>query len=311
MPVQETNLQVNGESVGAYIIGSDQIETLEIKGMATDLFKALDAGFYASTWDGKPAAMTVSNIHLWINGQPFNEYKDLKDALVKEIKKDHWLLYTTTACEIAVSYVMGKFDNGVPRDDEMIHLTQFIDPQTITFNGVVTNGSIAGENIFFLDEEPIYKGIDAAAINNLLLTRFEYNGKIPTYEGLSNILTGNIDDSATATAEILYNKLRSSFLDRGVLNKTLDIPLIGEVSVSITMVTIFDAIFKSSADLISKLQTLKARVQISTCPFHADKAKGYGTKASPISLNNIQGDKNPIIFWGLDAYGPNASAPQL
>ena len=308
MPVPETNLQVNGESVGAYIVGSDQIETLEIKGMATDLFKALDAGFYASTWDGKPAAMTVSNIHLWINGQPFNEYKDLKDALVKEIKRDHWLLYTNSACEIAVSYVMGKFDNGVPRDDEMIHLTQFIDPQTITFNGVVTNGSIAGENIFILDEEPIYKGIDAAAINNLLLTRFEYNGKIPTYEGLSNILTGNIDDSATATAEILYNKLRSSFLDRGVLNKTLDIPLIGEVSVSITMVTIFDAIFKSSADLISKLQTLKARVQISTCPFHADKAKGYGTKASPISLNNIQGDKNPIIFWGLDAYGPDKSS---
>ena len=52
---------------------------------------------------------------------------------------------------------------------------------------------------------------------------------------------------------------------------------------------------------------MKFSITITTCPYHADKAKGYGSKASPIALSKITGDLNPILFWGFDVYADNSS----
>ena len=61
-------------------------------------------------------------------------------------------------------------------------------------------------------------------------------------------------------------------------------------------------------DLKAKLPKMKFEIKISTCPYKPKKTD-YGSKASPIKLKDITGDKNPIIFWGLDVYGPDSSVP--
>lgn len=203
--------------------------------------------------------------------------------------------------------------NGIKRDDGFLNLVQFIDPQTITFNGVISNGADKGAEILIMDENPIYKEINQGAVNTLLLNRFEYKGEVPSYQGLMDILTGNANnpsDEAVKTASILYNKLYETFKLKGVLTKTVsDVPIAGDVTATINMENVFKKLITSETDLMTKLRTMKVKVDIATCPFHADKASGYGSKANPISLTNITEDKNSLIIWGIDAYGPYKSAP--
>ena len=310
MPVAATPLQVNGEKVDAYVIGDGALQTVKIYGTVVDLFKALDAGFYVSSWKDRPAAMTVSKINLWIDGDPFYSYEPLQNAIADEISGDHWALNGLTLWAV-VPLVMSTFEDGVTRDTDMMHLTQFIDPQTITFNGVVSNGSEGGD-IMILDESPIYKELGSDAIDNLLTTKFMFNDESPSFVGLKYIIDGKTSEpEAQSTARIIYNKLLKSFEERGSMSKSVDtgIPFVNTVSVSMNLVSIFNALISSPEDLMTKLQSMTVEVEISTCPYHQDKAKGYGSKKSPIALDKIQGDKNPLIFWGLDGYGSDSSAP--
>lgn len=311
MPVDPSPIYVNGEEVSAYSVGNGSLQSLVIHGTVVDLFKALDAGFYVSTWENKPAAMTVSRINLWIDDVPFYTYDDLEDAIADEIDGDHWALNGATLW-LVVPYVMNDFSNGVKRDEGMLRLTQFIDPQTITFNGVVSNGSESGD-ILIMDEEPVYKELGSAAINKLLSEKFVVGNEAATFQGLKYIIDGDTtQEEAISTATIIYNKLLSSFEERGIMEKTVPVDMkvyTMNVTVTVEVVKIFNSIFKSAEDLMDKLPKLKVEVEISSCPYHSEKATGYGSKESPIALTKIKGDKNPLIFWGIDAYGPDKSEP--
>lgn len=276
------------------------------------MINAMDVGFYASTWNGKRAAMTVSNMNVWLpygNGiSKFNEHQGLKDVLVSELKDD----FGSTIAWAAVEGLIGGMSSGIPRDKsssfDFITLTQFIDPQTITFNGVLENGAgSAVDDIFILDEEPIHKGITAETVNNLLEEKFYFidasgNKLIPTYEGLNDIINGNENsDAANTTANAIYNKLKKVFADRGVYKISKKV-LFATITADISFTNVFDALIPDVDALKDMVKKMKVQVTISTCPYHPNKAD-YGSKASPITLNNISGDKNPMIFWGLDMNG--------
>ena len=309
----DISLVVNGEKVDAYQVGTEgKLGTITIEGYAADMINAMDVGFYASTWNGKRAAMTVSNMNVWLpygNGiSKFNEHKGLKDVLMSELEDD----FGSTIAWAAVEGLIGGMSSGIPRDKsssfDFITLTQFIDPQTITFNGVLENGAgSAVDDIFILDEEPIHKGITAETVNNLLEERFYFidasgNKLIPTYEGLNDIINGNENsDAANTTANAIYNKLKKVFADRGVYKISKKVFIV-TVTADISFTNVFNALIPDVDALKDMVKKMKVQVTISTCPYHPNKAD-YGSKANPITLNNISGDKNPMIFWGLDMNG--------
>ena len=311
-PVSEQDLNANGEIVKGYVVGDGGFQELIIIGTTTDIVRALDVGFYASTWQGRRAAMTVSNVNVWMPNSDgslskIKDYKPLKNILTSEIKDD--LGWAGFLAGTAVEVVMGTLSNGIPRDDQgslsFIYLTKFIDPQTITFNGVVENGS-AGSNeaMLFLDESPIYKEIKAESIDALLSTRFSYNGQIPTYAGLLDIINGKNTTEANTTAEILYNKLYDVVAGKGSLSMSA-----AGVNFTINLSNVFKALISDANDLKAKLPKMKFQIDVSTCPYR-EKKTDYGSKASPITLETMKtwtDPKNPIIFWGLDMYGPDRS----
>ena len=315
-PVSEQDLNANGEIVKGYVVGDGGFQELRIIGTTTDIVRALDVGFYASTWQGRRAAMTVSNVNVWMPNSDgslskIKDYKPLKDILTSEIKDDlsGAGFMAGFLAGTAVEVVMGTLSNGIPRDDQgtlsFIYLTKFIDPQTITFNGVVENGS-AGSNeaMLFLDESPIYKEIKAESIDALLSTRFSYNGQIPTYAGLLDIINGKNTTEANTTAEILYNKLYDVVAGKGSLSMSA-----AGVNFTINLSNVFKALISDANDLKAKLPKMKFQIDVSTCPFR-EKKTDYGSKASPITLETMKtwtDPKNPIIFWGLDMYGPDRS----
>lgn len=314
-PVSEQDLNVNGEIVKAYVVGDGEFQELRVIGTTTDIVSALDVGFYASTWQGKRAAMTVSNVNVWMPNSDgslskIKDYKPLKNVLTSEIKDD--LGYLGFMAGTAVDVVLGTLSNGIPRDDQgtlsFIYLTKFIDPQTITFNGVVENGS-AGSNeaMLFLDESPIYKEIKAETVNALLSTRFSYNGQIPTYAGLLDIINGKNTTEANTTAEVLYNKLYDVVAGKGSLSMSA-----AGVDFTINLANVFNALISDANDLKAKLPKMKFQIDISTCPYKAKKTD-YGSKSNPITLATMktwEESPNPIVFWGLDMYGPEFSTPQ-
>lgn len=298
MPVAPSEIVVNGEKLDAYIMGNNALQKLTLKGSVPSLFNALDAGFYVSFWHDRPAAMTVSRINLWIDSSPFYSYGPLQDAIADQINGDHWLLNGATLW-LVVPLVMSSFSDGVTRDTDMMHLTQFIDPQTITFNGILSNNCSEGEDILIMDESPIYKELGSTTIGNLLSEKFKVNGQSPTFQGLKYIVSGKTSEpEAISTAKIIYDKLRDAFVERGTMTKSVKYGI--TITVSMELVAIFDALISSPEDLMTKLQNMTVEVEISTCPYHSDKAQGYGSKASPIALDKIAGPKNPLVLWGID-----------
>lgn len=308
-PVAAQDLSANGEIVSAYIIGDGELQELTIIGTGKDMINALDVGFYASSWQGRRAAMTVSNINVWFPNSDgslskLKDYKPLTNVLTSEIKDD--LGFFGFLAGSAVSVVMGTLSDGIPRDDtgtlSFIYLTKFIDPQSITFNGVVENGSVgANESIFFLDEAPIYKEIKEDTVDDLLMQRFAFNNQVPTFAGLLDIVNEKNTDAANATASVLYQKLYDVVASRGNMSMSA-----AGVDFTINLGNVFNAMISGPDDLKAKLPKMKFEIKISTCPYKPLKTD-YGSKASPIKLENISGDKNPLIFWGLDVYGPESS----
>ena len=325
----ETNLCVNGETLKAYVVGkTGELGTMTLTATGKEIINALDVGFYASTWKGQRSAMTVSNIDIWFDKDnpdtQISKYQPLVDIIKTELadditKKEYGLwgdvVPNWDLINLAVPIVLGVLEDGIPRDDSgflsFIYLTKFIDPQTITFNGVIeSSGSSETGQIIILDEGPIYKEIKSKTVDDLLAARFSINNQTPKFEGILDIVNGNADsDNANLTASVLYNKLKDVIAGKGTLSMTLDLK-ITKVSVDINLENVFNAIITSVDDLKTKLPRMKFWITISTCPYHPTK-ESYGSKAKPIALEDIPGDNNPIIFWGLDMYGPDSSEPQM
>ena len=317
-PVSAQSLNANGETVSAYILGDGDLQELTIIGTGKDIINALDVGFYASTWQGRRAAMTVNNLNVWLpndNGglTKISDYSALETVLKEELSDDITGLGSSFVIGLGVPIVLGTLSNGIPRDDQgslsFIYLTKFIDPQTITFNGVIENNATdSAQPILFLDESPIYKEIKAKTVNDLLKGRFSHNGQAPTYAGLLDIVNEKNTTEANTTASVLYDKLYDVVAGRGSISMQLDIQ-VKKYDVDIDLAKVFKALISDPDDLKAKLPKMKFELKISTCPYKPTKAE-YGSKSSPIKLSEITGDRNPIIFWGLDVYGPNSSTPQ-
>lgn len=298
---RETNLYVNGEELKAYIVGeNNKVGGLIIRGVVRDLINALDAGFFASTWQGKKAAMTVDNLNLWIpeydnsgnfkKRTNFSEYEPLKagaaTAAYDMLGGGFFGGLAYAAVYVAFPYLI---EDGIPREGDMLYLTRFMDPANITFSGVIENGYAEGTtDILILDENPIYKELGTAAVDKLLREKFDYvdasqNTYIPTFEGMYDIVNGISSDAATITAKAIYGKLESAI---GTKEVTVS-------SYKLKLAPVFKAVFPSESEMTRMLGDIEVAIKITTYPF--------GTETS----------YNPIIFWGLDAYGPNASSPNL
>lgn len=312
---------INGEKINTYVLhqtektvqtGFLQWEkqlvghTIDIKGNVKELLNALDAGFYASTWEGRPSAMTVSNINLWINGTQFINYKPLLDALQKNLAAQPGLGQIVAALWGLAKYaVIGMFENGIARDGD-ISLTKFMDPSNITFTGIVSNGAEDSEglpSLFFLDDGQLHKLVGKEKVDQLLRTKFDFKTDlgevlIPTYDGLMDIVNKSSNSSpsteAIRTARAIYGKLKST---------------VGSVSadfagMEIKAWDIFQALFPDELALINMLPTLTISVTIEVYPY-TNVTNGYGSKGSPKRPDpGVVGDKsddlNPIIFWGFD-----------
>jgi len=334
--------------VPIYSVGGENQRTMLLRGSAKDIINALDAGFYATTWPGQPSAMTITNIQLYIDGYQLSEYQPflegLKTALLPSIKK--LTLGSATLAEKAweegydgriidipplKEWVINMMKDGIPRDGTLLYLGRFIDYQTITFNGVVEAGaSNDNQHLVVLTEEHIYKGIDVNLINRFLNDRthpmggkFIYQiGEVtykPTYQGLYDLINydstklsinsdddvkkisserddinGNNETYAYNTAYAIYNKLLST-----IGNQTFSLAGVFDVEFK----TVFDALFSSLGDMVKKLPNIEFEITISTCDHKPNKADYSG-----VQLKDMQKTNNPIIFWGLDAYGPNKSS---
>ena len=345
---EQPTATINGQAnVPIYILGDDAEGSMILRGSVTDVVNALEAGFYAANWPGERSAMTIANIQAYIEGYKISEYPELlqglKDATL-EMRKNivspllGWLGQSAVDSYAERLWDPGVFGflsvknvfqniltNGIHRDQNLINLTMFIDPQTITFNGVVECGaSDAKDHIVILNEEHIYKGIGVDMINRFLNDRTHpMGGKficdcgiLPTYRGLKDIVNGatsanddvnnNGKTFAENTRHAIYCKLESSMANRSFTLME---------GLSVQFGTIFYTIFPNEEKLATLLPNLELEITISTCD-HYDRKATYAEKYTEgdnkgkykYTLENLQTNKNPIVFWGLDAYGPNKSS---
>ena len=298
---------INGESINAYslykeyepiyewswkefdyvITGYEYTDPqcLPIQGNVKELFNALGAGFYASHWEGRPAAMTLESINLWLpyNGEMVHiaNYPPFASGLAESMGLEDWVV------SALLPYLIPESD-GIMQSEGLIKLNQFIDPSNVTFNGIVSNGATdANPNIFMLDDETIHKKVGRANVENLLSTKFAYKTPlgetlVPTYQGLLDIVNKTPgaapSKEAIITARAIYGKIMEKLGDKTV---TKDLVV---TTVTVHVATVFKSIFADEYDMIEKLPNLKIAVKIKNHP-----APG-------------QSDCNPIIFWGFDVY---------
>ena len=302
----DATIQVNGESVGAYVVGDGKQGTLTITGEIEDLINAMPASFYVSYWKDAPSAMTVTNVNAWVDGTQIAQYTPMVNAIRTELKDGDdevsflWGLVDLT--DIAIGIIQGLMSSGIPREDDLgLCLTKFIAPQTITFRGILGNEASRGDAILLLDEEPIHKKLNSDNIDALFNQKF----KGATFKGLSDIINGVTPETpdAITTSEILYNTIDQQFSkdDKGnprkiSINKDEGIYTI---KANVKFKGILDALFKDPKEMREFLPKLKVSITIGTYPYSA-KDSDYGTKGA---AKTPSAPYNPLIFWGLDAYG--------
>lgn len=318
---------INGETVDIYTANSSN--NITIHALIADIIKAAPAGFYAATLKSAPSAMTVRKIDLeYPKGNnsydSFLRYSRFTSELSKQLIK------------IDIGGILGiityfLFPDGITRDASMMSLTNFIDPRTITFNGVINvNAEDWGQNILIMDEEPIHKRIGDDTINNLLTTKFVYtrgadrdykpesphftvnkNTLVPSYEGLLAIVTENpanyegYSEVARETAEALFYQI----------HYVIDVKVGGTIHVKKYIIDkdlnvhgVVDSIFKSPKELTEFLRTWKCLIEIQTYPYYANKDEYVeNPNADKVVTKGILKDSdgypkygNPMYFWGID-----------
>jgi hypothetical protein len=311
------------------IYTANSSNNITIHALIADIIKAAPAGFYAATLKSAPSAMTVRKIDLeYPKGNnsydSFLRYSRFTSELSKQLIK------------IDIGGILGiityfLFPDGITRDASMMSLTNFIDPRTITFNGVINvNAEDWGQNILIMDEEPIHKRIGDDTINNLLTTKFVYtrgadrdykpesphftvnkNTLVPSYEGLLAIVTENpanyegYSEVARETAEALFYQI----------HYVIDVKVGGTIHVKKSIIDkdlnvhgVVDSIFKSPKELTEFLRTWKCLIEIQTYPYYANKDEYVeNPNVDKVVTKGILKDSdgypkygNPMYFWGID-----------
>lgn len=263
----------------------------------------MPASFYVSYWKDAPAAMTVTNVNAWVDGTHIASYGPLEDAIESELKDgdDKITFIGMNLTDVAIGMVQGLMTSGIPREDELgLCLTKFIAPQTITFRGILSNEASKGDAILLLDEEPIHKKLNSENIDALFNLKF----KGATYKGLCDIINGIESSDAITTSEILYNTIDQQFSKDANGNPrkvsiTKEYSFLATIKVNVKFKGLLDGLFKNAAELRAFLPKLKLSITIGTYPYSA-KDSDYGTKGA---AKTPSAPYNPLIFWGLDAYG--------
>ena len=327
---------INGQpNVLIYPVGDGSQGDLIVRGSTKDIINALDAGFYAANWPGKRSAMTLSLMQLYIDGVKFSEHSDFRTGFKNILTDALGKFLGSLAWGLAGDGILSQMANGIPRDGDLLALTRFIDPQTITFNGVLECGASDDHSqiLIFNNEEHIYKGIDGNMLDRFLGDnsttmggKFIYNNIKPTYQGLKDIVNydsetitieSDEDISKIPSGEDQVNNNGLTYAQNtayAIYNKLYTV--LGEKTFSLgSYITLrfsqlFNVLIPSQAGLVTMLPNMEFEITISTCDYYKDKAI-YATKENDkykYTLTNLQTSLNPIVFWGLDAYGPNASS---
>ena len=299
----DETVKVNGESIGAFVVGDGKQGTLTITGEIEDLINAMPASFYVSYWKGAPAAMTVTKVNAWVDGTHIASYGPLVEAIKSELKDgdDKITFLGMNLTDVAIGMVQGLMSGGIAREDDLgLCLTKFIAPQTITFRGILSNEASKGDDILLLDEEPIHKNLNSDNIDGLFSKKF----KGATYKGLCDIINGIESSDAITTSEILYNTVDQQFSKDANGNPrkvslSKDYSFLATIKVNVKFKGLLDGLFKSPAEFRAFLPKLKLSITIGTYPYSATDSD-YGTKGAP---KEPAAPYNPLIFWGLDAYG--------
>lgn len=309
-------INVNGESLSAYIIGNGKEETLTIQGKVVDLINAFDVGFYASVWNGKKSAMTVTKMDAWIyeDGKEkptqIASYQPLVNAIKSELADDKLVgsllfgLIKFDVTDIALGLVTAMLSAGVEREGTF-GLTKFIQPSTITFRGILENGLDAPLNnqisdLIILNEEPIHKKIDANTIDNQL-----FKNRFPgaKFAGLRDMINNKPSTDAANTADILYSTIEGQFCkdakgnERNVsvrVQKDYGIAAV-DVNAVVNFRGILNGLFTNGTEMAELLRKLEVKVEISTIPY-SDNEADYGVKDAPLTPD---APYNPIILWGF------------
>ncbi len=309
-------INVNGESLSAYIIGNGKEETLTIQGKVVDLINAFDVGFYASVWNGKKSAMTVTKMDAWIyeDGKEkptqIASYQPLVNAIKSELADDKLVgsllfgLIKFDVTDLALRLVTAMLSAGVEREGTF-GLTKFIQPSTITFRGILENGLDAPLNnqisdLIILNEEPIHKKIDANTIDNQL-----FKNRFPgaKFAGLRDMINNKPSTDAANTADILYSTIEGQFCkdakgnERNVSVRVQEDYGIAAVDVNavVNFRGILNGLFTNGTEMAELLRKLEVKVEISTIPY-SDNEADYGVKDAPLTPD---APYNPIILWGL------------
>ena len=73
---------------------------------------------------------------------------------------------------------------------------------------------------------------------------------------------------------------------------------------------VFKGLFADETDMIDKLRIMEIEIVISTCDYYENKTT-YSLRDTDneyvytLAGNTLNTTNNPIVFWGLDAYGMN------
>ena len=299
---EQHTAQINGEEVDVYVIGSDSQQSVTIQGTASDLLDALDVGYYAASWKGRQAAMTLENLNIWM--PEFNADGSLKGhtqlASYKPIEQMVKDLYGSLTAIVVMPVIKSLIGNGIPRDGNLLYLTVFMDPRKLTFNGLVeTSSSDESElsNMIVLDEEPLQKVINSASVDRVLSTGFRYNGYTPTFEGLKAIAQHQSTAEAENTLRAIYGTIKSR-----LENKTLNLN-ISPYSIQFPVGRLWDALFESEEDMARKFGDMKFSITLSTYPYSPDK-DDYGTIGNPLEPSS---PINPVLLWGINAHSESSN----
>ena len=310
------NATINGQTCNvAYKLGTTSAPgTITIQGWAKDLLDALPLSFYVSAADNSPAAMTIHSVDLWL--PEYNKAKQQHNSVnpFPSTKTEYHRLTTrnqlknsTIGSAIDLLQKVDKFkdlkvtDNGLERES----LVAFVDPNTVTFNGIPTNGYFSNNNIVVLREQDTHKSITPELIDSFLSSKFSLDKSKPaSFLGLVAIANSTVKADGTLEYHSYtdYNdnsygadvmKTQAEQTAKAIFNKIVSV-IDGKIPSSLSSIVkgknVIAFVFEDETDMIHKFRDMKFKLVIQTYPY-ADTYPTTSTTYSPVILWEMTGTK--------------------
>ena len=274
-----TSMTINGkDNVTAYVVGStSEAGNLIIRGFAKEILDAMPIGFYASRYNDNPTAMTIDYVNVWLP-----DYKKEGGIFGIGATTNYSILTGRQSIKSKFGAITGLLgwdvtENGITRG--LITGTLGVDANTITFNGIVSNGYFDASNVVMLDDNPVHKDVSEDKVE-AYIKKF---GAEASLQGLKDILNAEFSGSTIAwtneakkTGQAIYNKIKSVVARKA-----------GESLAGTAMGLIG---FGDYEALMYQLRDMKFELCIKTYPY-----------ANKYTATEATGQLQPIVFWGFDA----------